>query len=160
MFIDEYLDRVKKKNNLTSDRQIAPMLGVGFTAPSQWRTKRAWPSDDTMEKLAIMAGLDAEKALIELNIWRSQGQAKSAYENVLKRLNNVAVSILAFVASILMFSTSVHATSIPPANEICCIKPVVLYITENSYVNKLKGILNNILSLLFNDLHTKYLKNI
>jgi transcriptional regulator with XRE-family HTH domain len=153
--VQDYINQAQKISGAPSRNKLANLLGISTAAIAHLYSGKALPSDETMEKIAVIAGIDPELALIELNIMRSNGKAKSAYENVLKRLNNIAVSILAFVASLFMIATPANAAATKPLIDICCTNTTVVYITENCYVNKLKRFLNNILSILFNDLQRK-----
>lgn len=85
MHLDEYMDKAIKIQGLKSDKDIPRKMGMGIALASQWRTKRAWPSDTAMIKLAELAGEDPKKALMDLNIWRSEGAARSLYEQIAKR---------------------------------------------------------------------------
>lgn len=80
--IDQYCDLAKDRAALASDRQLSRRLGFSTNSVTQWRTKRTWPSDDTMRRLADLAGMDQEQALIDLNIWRSEGPTRAMYEHI------------------------------------------------------------------------------
>ncbi len=69
--IDTYCDEAIKHNGLKSDSELARKLGFTSPAVSNFRTKRAWPSDQVMVRLADLAGIPAEEALLELKIWRN-----------------------------------------------------------------------------------------
>ena len=69
--VDEYLDKAAHNLGVKSDSQLAKHLGVNRSMISQIRTKRAWPSDATMIKIAHLADEDEEEALLSLNIWRN-----------------------------------------------------------------------------------------
>lgn len=70
--LDKYLGTAKAARSFSSDRQLAEALGLNATAVNGWRKRRAWPSDDSAVKVAELAGLDPEAALIDLNIWRAK----------------------------------------------------------------------------------------
>ena len=73
--IDNYCDRAKAQSNIKSDRKLADALGITSPSLSQYRRKRAWPSDNTMVKLAELAGLDPKQGLLYLSTWRAEGKA-------------------------------------------------------------------------------------
>lgn len=75
MTIDDYIDLAIAKQNFTSERELGRALGFKGNPVNHWRTKRAWPADPTMVRLAHLAGVDPIWALIELNIWRSRTTA-------------------------------------------------------------------------------------
>ena len=81
--IDDYIDRAKSIQNMGSDNKLAKELGISSPSLNQYRSKRSWPSDATMIKLADLCDLDRGQALMFLNIWRSKDQtAKNQYEEM------------------------------------------------------------------------------
>ncbi len=73
--IEEYLEAAKRRLGATSDRELCRALNVGISTISQWRTRRQWPTDRYMLRLAELAAIDPERALVELNIWRSESNS-------------------------------------------------------------------------------------
>ena len=84
--IDDYINAAREMRGFLSDNQLSKALGFKSSAVNHWRTKRAWPGDDTMIRLAEMAGIDPDLALIHLNAWRSRGEAKSRYSGLADRM--------------------------------------------------------------------------
>lgn len=80
--VDEYADLAKNAQGFRSDRELGRALGYKGNTVSYWRQKKAWPSDDTMLQLAELAGIEPGEALIDLNIWRSSGRARSIYQRM------------------------------------------------------------------------------
>lgn len=80
--IDDYIDRAKSANGLKADMALGRLLGVSHGTISQMRTKRIWPGDDLMVRIAEAANMDPEQALIDLNIWRNEGPARAIYERM------------------------------------------------------------------------------
>ena len=80
--VDEYCDKAKKRNDIKSDRKLAEALSIAHTSLNQYRTKRAWPSDNTMIKLAKLAGLDPTQSLLYLSAWRTTGEALELYKEL------------------------------------------------------------------------------
>lgn len=98
--IDNYMDAAKAAAGLASDRQLGRALGIGPTAPTNWRTRKAWPADDTTIRLAELAGLDAGQALLDLNRWRATTPAvESAYERIAAKIASTAAAIAIFVGA-------------------------------------------------------------
>lgn len=94
--IDDYLDKAKHNHNLKSDRQLSIMLGVTGNYVTFYRTKRSWPSDALMIKIADLAGEDQTEALINLNIWRnSDSAAAPLYSRLLDKLKVAAMLCIA-----------------------------------------------------------------
>ncbi len=96
--ISWYIDKAKEESGAGSDRKICEMLGMAENATHAWRKRNVLPSDDTMMKLAKIARIDPYIALLDLNMWRSDGEAKKAYASMLKKITAV------FVALIIVFS--------------------------------------------------------
>ncbi len=94
MTIDDYIDLAMSRKGFGSDRELGRALGFKGNPVNHWRSKRAWPADQTMIRLAQMAGVDPVWALVELNIWRSPpGDARTGYEtlrSMLERMRGAA----------------------------------------------------------------------
>ena len=95
MTIDDYIDLAIAKQKIVSERELGRALGFRGNPVSHWRTRRTWPADPTMIRLARMAGVDEIWALIELNIWRSQSAEVRAQYSALQRLVEQARSAAA-----------------------------------------------------------------
>ena len=88
--INDYLDAAIEKHHLTSDRHLARELGVTHQALRNWRNFRAWPTDQTMVRIAYMAEADTDDALLHLNYWRSKDPiAKEMYRKILAAIYHV-----------------------------------------------------------------------
>jgi transcriptional regulator with XRE-family HTH domain len=94
--IDMYCDEAIARNGFKSDSELARKLGFTSPAVSNFRTKRAWPSDEVMVKLAAFAGIPADEALLELAVWRTHDTiAGEVYAKLLARIAQAAC--LAFI---------------------------------------------------------------
>lgn len=91
--IDHYLDAARARLDIRSDRQLAKTVGVSAPTLNGWRTKRAWPDDPAMCRLADLADVPRNVALIELNFWRAKGAARDVYKDLLKIVAVLAISI-------------------------------------------------------------------
>ena len=80
--LDDYLDLAKDHAGLTSDRELARRLGKTANPCTQWRTRRSWPADGTMVKIAELAGVDPCQALLDLARWRTDGPARAAWTDL------------------------------------------------------------------------------
>jgi hypothetical protein len=116
--IDFYLNRAKAQIGTKSDRELSRVLGYAGPTVSDFRRRKAWPSNDVMVHLADLAGVDHETALAELNVWKSAGPARLAYEKILAA---IAVSVTVFVTAICQGQT----VNVPAS------QPQTLYIMEN-----------------------------
>lgn len=68
----DYADKAIVRYNLTGYSNLARELNLNKATLSYFRNGKALPSEDTMIKLAELAGLPKEEALIDLNLWRSK----------------------------------------------------------------------------------------
>jgi transcriptional regulator with XRE-family HTH domain len=64
--VDTYIAAALELQGIPSDRQLAVRLGLSQQTVNHWRTKRTWPSDETMVKLAELAQMDIAQAPLRL----------------------------------------------------------------------------------------------
>ncbi len=93
--LNYYIDAAMRVQGIESDRQLALRLGQNPSNVCHWRTKRTHPNDATIALLAKLGKKDVCKALIDLNIWRSEGEAKNTYKLLSDYLNRKEQSMLA-----------------------------------------------------------------
>jgi hypothetical protein len=87
MTLDDYLDLAKERQGFKSDLDIGRALGFAGQPVSHWRTKRTWPADQSMVDLAMLAGIPAEQALMDLNTWRAQSPVvASVYQRIAAKI--------------------------------------------------------------------------
>jgi hypothetical protein len=122
-----YIDKAMQKHGIKSGRQLGVALNKSANAITQFTTGRAWPSDDTMIKLAKLAGEDEKEALIYLNAWRTKGETQKSYLSLLKM---VALS-LTFAVFVSLAPSSADAKGANMPHDI----------SGNIYYGKLKRIL-------------------
>lgn len=72
MDFNEYADKAIKGFGLTGYNNLARKLELNKATLSYFKRGKALPSESTMIKLAELAGVSKEKALIDLNLWRSK----------------------------------------------------------------------------------------
>jgi transcriptional regulator with XRE-family HTH domain len=101
-----YIEAAKKRNGLTSERQLAKALGISPSPFNGMVHGHYMPSDATMLRLAELAGVDPCVALLDLNAWRAKDpNVKRVYGELGKRLAHVAkmtgggLGIAAFLAT-------------------------------------------------------------
>jgi len=88
--IDVYIDLARELNGLSSDRRVAQALGVTPATVNAWRSKRQWPSDQAMIRLADLTQRARECALVDLNMWRARTPAvRQTYGKILGRLTGM-----------------------------------------------------------------------
>ncbi|HEX6960214.1 MAG TPA: helix-turn-helix transcriptional regulator [Ferrovibrio sp.] len=117
--IDDYIDMAIKEQRLTSESQLAAMLGVTRATVSNWRQKKAWPSRGVMLRLAYYAGVSQDEALMHLFIWQEkQPHVRKLLVHMLGGIyglkNTFAAMIFMIVTAMFGVGISPHGTS--PAN--------------------------------------------
>lgn len=76
--LQTYIDTAIKRNNLSSMRRFCDAIGVSHNATTAYNNG-SLPSDETMIKIADLAGIDRMQALADLNTWRAPERYKSLY---------------------------------------------------------------------------------
>tara|TARA_R110002124_G_scaffold14054_2_gene63230 strand:- start:179 stop:574 length:396 start_codon:yes stop_codon:yes gene_type:complete len=111
--IEFYIDTAKEAYRANSDRKLSVALGLNAGAVGFWRRGVALPNDNTMVRLADLAGVSKEQALLELSYWRSEGEAKETYGEILKKVS-LGATVSAF-AMILPDTAYAADTALPAA---------------------------------------------
>lgn len=108
--LDDYLDAAKTAQRIKSDSDLIKALGLkGRSTASWWRTRRAWPSDDIMVRLAQMAGYDPSEALLALNTWRAKSpEAQALYRQIAAKICAVLILFFTFIGTGNATGTSEH----------------------------------------------------
>ena len=70
----DYMLLAINRHGLKGNNALARELGIKNSSMSALYTGKALPAESTMIKLAELAGLPKEEALIDLNLWRSAAQ--------------------------------------------------------------------------------------
>jgi len=104
MELHEYLNDARLYSHAKSDRDLSRKLGVSQTVITNYRTDRAWPSDENMVKIALLGRHDPADALLDLKQWSVPEPALSIYKEIAKKLHATAavfllVAVLAVSAS-------------------------------------------------------------
>lgn len=85
--IAEYLDAAKARGKFTSDTKLSIALGQGPAWVSMIKRGIAHPGEDAMIKLAELAGVSPDIALLDLARERAKSPAvRSAWANILQRI--------------------------------------------------------------------------
>ena len=79
----EYLENAKTATGTKSDSNMARKIGISRALLHAYKTGKAPPSEQAMIALAKRANLDETEALILLNLWKSEGDAKAIYKRLL-----------------------------------------------------------------------------
>lgn len=118
--ISWYIKEARKRSGASSERKMCEVLEIAPNSITNYTRKNVLPSDDTMMKLAKMAGVDPFIGLLDLNMWRTEGDAKTAYKKILEK-----ISLGAFVLALCIYSTPSNASHF---NQM--LKPSTSSITE------------------------------
>ena len=95
----DYLKLAINRQGLRGINALACELGIKSASMSRLNTGKSLPAESTMIKLAELAGLPKEEALIDLNLWRSERQPE--IQNVWLRLSKMIKVSPAFLAAFL-----------------------------------------------------------
>lgn len=89
----EYADTAVKRCNLKSYNQLAKELGISGPSVVQMRAKKILPAAQTMVKLARLAGVPEERALLDLAAWANadKPEIQKIYERISKMIGCYAV---------------------------------------------------------------------
>lgn len=91
----DYADKAIVRYGLTGYNNLARELGLNKASVSYLRSGKNLPSEETMIKLAELAGLPKEEALIDLNLWRSKD--KPEVQKIWLRLSKMIGCALTFL---------------------------------------------------------------
>ncbi len=81
---NDYAEKAINRYSLAGNNALARELGVNKSSISQMMAGKIYPAETTMIKLAELAGLPKEEALIDLNLWRSKN--KPELQKIWRRL--------------------------------------------------------------------------
>lgn len=110
----DYLDLAIEKQGLKSDRELCRALELkSNTIATGIRRGVYLPSDDTMIKLAELAGEDPDIALLRLNVWRAKTDAARAhYRSIEQRIVKYAsVLFLTLIIAVMLNSGNAQANN-------------------------------------------------
>lgn len=109
-----YIDKARQNSGATSDRKLSELIGMAPNTAFFWRSKKSFPSDDTMIRLAEIAQIDPQIALVELNAWRNHGtKAAPIYERMAAMLRGVVLTVVLALAFLMVTSdNSAHASQV------------------------------------------------
>jgi len=143
MDFNEYADKAIKGFGLTGYNNLARKLELNKATLSYFKRGKALPSEATMIKLAELAGVSKEKALIDLNLWRSKNDPSR--HAVWQR---IAAGLKLSVAVYFVALTSCFAADLPiqaPLNNLSN----VYIMRQKEKIRKLSKKLRNLLYPLF-----------
>ena len=110
MQLSDYLDAAEKAPGITTQVALARALGVTRQAIVSWRVGLSTPRPETMLRLAELAQVAPQVALVDHMAWHANGPAS---RDIVAQLR---ASVLAAAASIFL---CVFAFPLSPAAETC-----------------------------------------
>lgn len=111
---DEYTTRAINRYGLAGNNALARELGVNKSSISQMSAGKIYPAESTMIKLAELAGLPKEEALIDLNMWRSKD--KPELQKVWQRISKMIGCLLMILLLSSICITSCFARDFTPVS--------------------------------------------
>lgn len=93
-----YINAAMQNSQCSSERKLCELLETGPNVITTYR-RGSLPTDETMVKLARIAGIDPYIALLDLNTWRSTGAAQEAYKAILKKITTAAIVLFLLIGN-------------------------------------------------------------
>ncbi|GEM_PF-2519411 len=106
--IDFYLDKAKENAGIKYDAGLASLLGISRSYITHFRKGIDTPAPALMLHIADVAGIDRDLALMDLNIWNSQGDVQKAYICLAKRIQHFMLILCVSLCA--MFSMPAKAS--------------------------------------------------
>lgn len=99
MELVEIFDAAKRRANIESDTRLGLAIGQSHSWVYQVRSGKALPSDEAMLRLAELAGVNPDIALLELQRIRARDpRVRSVWANILQRVAVAAVAVILWQA--------------------------------------------------------------
>mgnify|MGYP000274788659 CR=1 FL=1 len=96
----DYISEAQKKQNLYSLSKIAQKIGISANSVSVMYKNKTLPSEETLIKIADLAGIPREEALLDLSIWSAKSDdAKKTWEKIRTLLNTAALTLALLISS-------------------------------------------------------------
>ena len=113
---NDYMNAAIKRQQLTSNNKLAQELGITSASISVLNQGKALPSEATMIRLAELAGLPKEEALIDLNLWRSKSnpEVQKIWQRLAKMIGILIFSLLFSSEKTIANSSASNAENLSP----------------------------------------------
>ncbi len=90
----KYIESVKLRQGMKSDRELALKLGVSTTAMYNVTKGSGIPSDEVCVRVAELVGDDPIKVLLLAHACKASEKSRPYWDEVIKTVNNVSKDIL------------------------------------------------------------------
>lgn len=91
--VSTLIDKARQRAGITSDSALAAQFGVHRQAVSKWRNGDAYPDEEHIAEMAVMAGDDPVQWLVAVKAVRADGKAGKAWASLARRLAAVGMSL-------------------------------------------------------------------
>lgn len=91
--VSTLIDKARQRAGITSDSALAAQFGVHRQAVSKWRNGDAYPDEEHIAEMAVMAGDDPVQWLVAVKAVRADGKAGKAWASLARRLATVGMAL-------------------------------------------------------------------
>lgn len=114
----DYVEKAKINQFVKSNNEIAQMLNINNSCITQFCKEKTFPSQETVLKLAALAGVKPEQALIDFNLWKTKDKpnAHRIWQKLAKMIQ--ASSLILLVSSGLLVSICKANKYTPSSSEL------------------------------------------
>lgn len=96
----DYVFEARKKQNIYSNNKLAKEIGIAGASLSVMMNNKTLPAEETLIKIADLAGIPREEALLDLSIWSAKSDdAKKTWEKIRTLLNTAALTLALLISS-------------------------------------------------------------
>lgn len=142
--IAKYLIEIKNKQKVSSFRAVARLLNVSPNSINQMRYGKMLPSEETILKMAHLAGRDEIAAILDLRLLKSAGETREIYLRLKKGLMEKLKGVLT-VLIIVFTCLNSHPSFAAVAGEQNTTKVPEIYIITQKRLRKYLEKLGNLL---------------
>ena len=144
MDFNQYTQKAINRFGLRGQNAVARELNITTASMSNFMSGKILPSEETMIKLAELAGCPKEEALIDLNLWRSQNDPArlAIWQRIAKKFTLAVVATLITITN--CFASDYYRT-LPQPESIQNIHYATIY----NLIKRLKKVLNCLFYRIF-----------
>lgn len=108
----DYVFEARKKQNIYSNNKLAARIGIAGSSLSVMMNKKTLPAEETIIKLAELAEIPPEEALLDLACWKANTPKTKELWDKLRKL----VLTLSAVAVLICNFNAIGGDNFAPAN--------------------------------------------